>query len=262
MGELESVMQTQKQTLQKLGSGTITMTGRPPSGDSIAQKLYSDWMAGRWKDLHPYRSGSFSIVVDSNLTPKQQEGSKNLERIVDQIDELKKKHQEDVQRLDKELSELKSCTKIMKDREDAANQALERAKAKDEKTWADFSMSNPAEYSQIQLLYQINECVLKVAEWSFKLNPGLPDIKALAKELARADDFHPEVLQVTVQALKARLDTPCDSIAAFLKNVGSAHLRQALKPRVGKLGLAKENLDKCLAVMGKNTSLRDVVKAD
>merc|ERR1712146_405052 len=121
-------------------------------------------MAGRWKSLHAYRSGQFSIVIDSNLTPLQQEGKQNLEKVVNEIDELKRAHQKEMESLDRELSLLKFSSKIKQDSEHEAHQAVQRAKAKDEKTWADFSMSNPAEYGQIQLLYQINDCVLKVAE--------------------------------------------------------------------------------------------------
>lgn len=261
--ELESSMMAQKETLKQLGSGTVTMTGRPPSSDPIAQELYNDWNAGRWKKLYPYRSGtSFSIVIDSNLTPKQRQGKENLERIVDQIDALKVKHQEEMQSLDAKLSNLKSCTKIKLDSEREAEEAVERVKAKNVGTWADFSMSNPVEYSQIQLLYQINDCILKVAEWSFRLDPGLADIKALSRELARADNFHPEQLQAIVWALKERLDTPRDSVVAFVKNVGTAALRRALKPSVGSVAFAKESLDKCMAVMDSNTRQRHAVEID
>merc|ERR1712066_754174 len=178
--------------LQGLGNGTITMIGRPPSGDAIAQKLYNNWMAGRWKELYSYRSGSFSIVIDFNLTPKQRDGKENLDRIVDEIDGLKRAHQQEMHSYDAEFSFLQASTQIKLDKEQEARAAVERAKAKNEKTWADFSMSNPVEYSQIQLLYQINDCILKVAEWSFRLNLGLGDIKASTKELARVDDSHPE----------------------------------------------------------------------
>merc|ERR1712217_37291 len=107
-------------------------------------------------------------------------------------------------------------------------------------------MSNPVAFSQIQLLHHINDCILKVAEWSFNLNPGLAEIKALSNQLTRADD--PEELQYIVRALKDRLENPHDTVVAFVMNVGTAHLRRALKPKVDSLGVAQENLDKCLAV--------------
>merc|ERR1712039_435295 len=169
-----------------------------------------------------------------------------------------------MQGLDAELSELRSCTKIMLDREREAEDAVKKTKAQNEKTWAEFSMSNPVEYSQIQLLYQINECILKVAEWSFKLPPPLADIEVLVlKDLPRAardDDFHPEKLLVIVQALQDRLETPRDSVVAFLKNVGTFNLRRALKPRVAGLAIAKQNFDNCMDVMDKNhTCHRDAL---
>merc|ERR1711920_252390 len=204
---------------------------------------------------YSYRSGSFSIVIDSNLTPKQRDGKENLDRIVDEIDGLKLAHQQEMQSYDAEFSSLQASTQIKLDKEQEARAAVERAKAKNEKTWADFSMSNPVEYSQIQLLYQINDCILKVAEWSFRLNPGLGDIKALTKELARVDDSHPETVQILVQALRERLEAPHDSVVAFVKNVGSDYLRRALKPRVNKLAIARENLDKCMAPMEESPRL-------
>lgn len=248
---LESSMQAQMVALKKLGRGTVTMKGHPPASDKNAIKFYSAWMAGRWKDCTPYCSGSFSIVVDSDLTPLQRDGKANLEHIVDQIDDLKRKHQEKLTGLGGELSKLQAVTSIKHDREREAKEAVERAKGNFEQTLADFSMSNPVEYSQIMLLYQINECILKVAEWSFKINPGLAHIKLLSKELARVDDFHPEDLKGIVQALKDFLDTPRDSLVAFLRNVGSFELRRALKPRVSGLADVKKNLGKCITVMDK-----------
>lgn len=239
--EAERSLLNLKDTLRKLGEGTVTMTGTPPRNDAIAQKLRTAWMAGRWKDLHPYRSGSFSIVIDSNLTPRQQEGKANMDRIVDKIDELKTEHQANMERMDRELSTLRNTIHIKRDAEKQAEAALDKAKAKDEKTWSDFCMSNPAEFSEIRLLYEINDCILKVAHWSFKVDPGLAEVRALKKGLTRTDD--PASLQVIVQGLRGQLEAPNESAVAFVKSIGGFHVRQALMPKIGNLAEVKRLMD-------------------
>lgn len=230
-----------KDSLRNLGNGTIRMRGTPPTHDAIAKKLHTAWMAGRWKDLYSYTSGSFSIVLDSNLTLAQQDGKANMDRIVDECGALKQKHRTNMERMDGQLSRLRNTIHIKRDAESQAQVALDRAKAKDEKTWADISMSNPEEFSQIRLLYEVNDCILKSAHWSFKEDPSLAEVRALTKELERTDD--PASLQFVVEGLRGQLEAPSESPVAFVKTIGSFHVRKALMPKIGGLVTVKTFLD-------------------
>jgi len=246
--ELERALSEHKKLASQLGRGSVTMRGSPPFGDAIAQKLHKAWMDGRWGDLHSYSTCSqwgttFSIEIDSNLKPAQKEAMNNMNRIVDEVAELKRKHQEEAMELNSKASELRATIKVQKNAEEEARRAMDKAKATDEVSWANFSMSHPVEYSTIKRLYEVNDCVQKAAEWSSdKVNPELAMIRTYVKELARTDDFHPLELQPSVRGIKHLLEDNHTSPMAFVKSIGGFKLRQLLMPKVNVDADALEKL--------------------
>jgi len=234
LAHFEGLMMKQKEIAKGLGQGSIQMKGYPPAHDAQAKKIYKNWMDGRWGQLPEsrYESGPFKFEVDSELTKEQTAAKKVLDKYVDEIDELKKQHNEEMTKMVTRKTILEQSMPELEQAEDTDRKAVEDVKQRHEKSWAIFAAAHPIEYSHITLLYDINNFVGKVAQWSCSPRNAFVEVKSLMREMKSLDSGHPRDLLPIVEALSVQLNDSTSSWPAFLKDMGEFPLKRMMKPAI------------------------------
>jgi hypothetical protein len=252
--EINAKISQQKLMLQGLGQGTLHMYGTPPADDPNAMKAWNMWQDGKWNELIQNGSYSvtrgnrviFSITVDSDLTPKQKQGAKLMDDYIKEADTLKDKHLATMTAHEQELSTHKALLDRHKTAEEAARQRSEEAKAAAEPSWHVFAAKHPIEFNNIQMLYNVKECIVKVAQWMFHASIPMATLKIMLNKLENhaklESGFSPDFVLTTGKVLQAFLTENNKSPLAFVASVGERELKQIIKPRKKNLCGAKDEL--------------------
>lgn len=255
MHELNAKITQQKLLLQALGQGTITMSGSPPCKDRQAVLRWNMWNEGKWSELlelGTYRSGSFSITVDSKLTRRQKEGVQNLENFIDQADKTNEQFLADMVSLEKTEASAKAALEKNKSHEQASRKDCELAKKAAEPHWAVFKARHPIEYSEIQMVYAVKDYILKVAQWMFRGDLRLTALKSMYTKLenqARDEDFFDvNISMITAETIRRLLSDPNTSTISMLACLGEGNLKRQLMPSIKQ------------AIKGKNGRMETVNK--
>ena len=231
---------TQRDILKGLGQGTIRMKGSP--NDTISRELWNLWEQGRWGELMKrgsYKStegfSTFSLTVDSNLTPAQKQGIANLEQYIREADTLKEAHLKIMQELDSDHNQLRDTMFIYEKDRVKAEQQLTDADSENEPNWELFASKYPVQYSEIKMLHTINKHVSKVAEWMFQVNTTTGPLKALVSKLeslTSRSECDPGEALVLVKNIQDILKRPTACPLAFLTAIGGRDLRRQMRPLI------------------------------
>lgn len=124
--------------------------------------------------------------MNSNLTTEQDNAKKILDQDVDEIDELKQKHNEDMTAIDTEAKTHEASVPILQKDEDNKTNALGDAKQQEEKSWSLFEASKPIEYSYVKMLYHIGNYTEKAAQWIVTPRKAVAEIDVV---VARDEKF-------------------------------------------------------------------------
>jgi len=237
--EYEARMERQSSIVKGSGQGSMHMKGHPPNNDAQANEIYNNWMSGRFSQLPQgeYSCGSFSFTRDSTLTPAQATASKLMDDYIDKVDDLKNKHTEKANGIESKIKLLDAELPLLEAAKENAKKKLDDAQSKDEElAWASFATSNPVEYSQIKLLFNVNTFITKVASWGCSPPRHLVKIKSLMHDLKggdnEMDDYHPHVLLPIVNELVIELNDSRMSSIALIKDMGEFELKKVLKPMI------------------------------
>lgn len=234
MSDISARITCAQDHVHKNGQGVITMNGSPPESDPLAQELYNNWMSKRWDKLVPYKSGWFSIVIDANLTKRQQDALKEMNTLVDQADELKRDHQEKIHKVETEKKQLMACRQALQDQEDEAKKECDESQRsrKSAQTFHEFKLKFPVEYGQITLLSNVTVVVGQAALWLGRVNTGVEILESLLNDLESQVSYSPEMLLHIVGEMVSVLDDSDTSAIGFFRKVGGVQLRKALFPAV------------------------------
>lgn len=262
---IEGRIQVAKDTVQKCGTGTITMRGWPPGHDSVAQELYNDWMSQRWSKLHPYSSNGFSIVIDATLTPEQKAATEQMTKLVDEAEALKKERQSNIDPVYKECESGKAKLEALKRAEATARELYNKAqRIGEQESWHEFKLKYPNEYAQITLLYDVNRCIGRAAGWIGTVDPDLQKFESLLDELTHSRDYNPKALLPIVKEMQLELEDVDKSTIAFLWKVTAFQLRGTMRPciedRNGRLNMQEVlgKLDEFQKVDEKATAIKAI----
>jgi len=245
MHEINSKITQQKKLLQGLGQGTIKMVGSPPCSDKQAVLRWDLWQQGRWNDLMEmgsYRSGSFSITIDANLTREQREGTDIMTNYIAQADALKTTHNEAMELLLKENDAKQKSLEKHKKAQKLAQTNCENSKAQAEPYWAVFKAKHPVQFSEITMVYNIKDCFLKAAQWMFRADVRCGALKSMVDKVeqqARSDSFNIDVTLATAKMIHQLLSDKNTSSIAFLTGLGEFSTKQELMPFI-KAGNASD----------------------
>lgn len=135
----------------------------------------------------------------------------------------------------------------------------DKAKKDAEPHWAAFKAAHPVEYSEIKMVYDVKDYVLKVAQWMFRGDHRLSALKNMYGKLekqAKDEDFNLEVSLATAKLIRQLLSDPNTSTIAMLTGLGERDLKtelmpslkQAVKGKTSRIELANNELNKFQAI--------------
>ena len=161
-------LDSQKDLLRGLGQGTITMRGTPY--DDLTKKYWELWQKGKFSEITEmgtYRSGSFSVIIDSEMTSEQKKGMDLLAEYISELDQMKQSHQVKMMELSTAKMQCSEALLLAREKKTKAEQRVKEAEQKNEPLWSMFAASHPVEFSEVKMLYNTRKMWPKLQSGCF-----------------------------------------------------------------------------------------------
>lgn len=230
--------ETQREHNIHLGQGSVNMWGKAPKDDKVAVQLEEYWQNGEFDKLSNYEVKGpwgtiFKVKRSPQLTPEQKKGFALMEKYLKEEDDIKAEFWNEVKRHHDKKTILEGQIGNLRNAEDVARKEVEDSRSISDDSWNTFKMKCPVAFSQIELLYNVNEYVGTVAKWTFHMNTNLHPIAGLMRRLEEEleiEPFHPKNVLRVVEEMLENLESQDTSSVALFRNIGGRDLRKLMRP--------------------------------